>query len=118
LILAKAGVLQGVKSCTHWACLQELASYGATPVRKRFVDSGKYVSASGVSAGIDMALYLLKRLVSRSHARDIRFGIEYFPNQFHVINSYSLPMPMLAKLAQRFKHVFERARQHILNQNS
>lgn len=116
LILAKAGILNHVKACTHWACLDELKSLGAKPMRKRFIHDGKFVSSSGVSAGIDMALYLLRILVSKAHARDIRFAIEYFPNQFHLINSYTLPRPMISKLAKRFFSVFKHARTNVINE--
>jgi transcriptional regulator GlxA family with amidase domain len=115
LILAKSGILHEVSACTHWSCLDELASFGAIPVRKRFVHSGKFVSASGVSAGIDLALYLLQILVSKQHARDLRFGIEYFPNQYQVINSYSLPRIYLNKLAKRFHKVFQASRQKVID---
>ncbi len=115
LILAKSGVLNEVSACTHWSCLDELASYGAIPARKRFVHSGKFVSASGVSAGIDLALYLLKILVSKQHARDLRFGIEYFPNQYQLINSYHLPRRWLKALAKRFNKVFKASRQEIID---
>lgn len=110
LILAKAGLLANIKACSHWACLSELSELGAKPVRKRFIQSGKYVTASGVSAGIDMALYLVEQIVSKKHARQIRFGIEYFPNQLNLISSYTLPWFMLAKLADKVKHILDKAR--------
>lgn len=110
VILAKTGLLTNHKACTHWACLNELSDFGAQPVRQRFVKSGKYITASGVSSGIDMALYIVKSLVSKAHARDLRFGIEYFPNQYHFLSSYSLPRRYLDKLATRFHNVFSVAR--------
>jgi transcriptional regulator GlxA family with amidase domain len=45
----------------------------------RFVDSGEVVTAAGVSAGIDMALHLLRRLASPERARLVRRGIQYDP---------------------------------------
>ncbi|MDT0595055.1 DJ-1/PfpI family protein [Glaciecola petra] len=118
LILAKTGILRDIKSCSHWACLDELKKLGAKPERKRFVHDGKYVSSSGVSAGIDMSLYLLKKLVSKEHARDIRFAIEYFPNQFHLFNSYTLPKFLMAKLAKRFHAIFKHARSKVINEKN
>lgn len=111
LILAKSQVLDGQKACTHWARLELLSELGAMPQRKRFVQSDKYVTASGVSAGIDMALYLVKRLVSKRHAMDIRFGVEYFPNQFHLISSYTLPMAYINKLTQKFESYYKAAQE-------
>lgn len=118
LILAKAGILQNIKACSHWACLDELKTLGAKPKRKRFVQDGKFISSSGVSAGIDMSLYLLKTLVSKEHARDIRFAIEYFPNQFHLLNSYTLPEFLIAKLANRFHKIFKYARSKIIDEQN
>ena len=114
LVLAKAGVLNNQKACTHWACLDELSELGALSVRKRFVQSGKYVSASGVSAGIDMAFYLLRSLVSKKHANDIRFGIEYFPQTFKLVNTYSLPKFLLNKLSLRFRKFYKPSRERFL----
>jgi transcriptional regulator GlxA family with amidase domain len=45
----------------------------------RFVDDGEVVTAAGVSAGIDMALYLVARLHSAERARDVRRYIQYDP---------------------------------------
>ena len=61
LILAGAGLLAGRRATSHWLALDELASLGATPVRDRVVFDGKYVTAAGVSAGIDMGLTLAGR---------------------------------------------------------
>ena len=110
LVLAKAGLLTGEKASSHWGCLKELAELGATPKRQRFTVSGKYVTSSGVSAGIDMAFYILASLVSKKHASEIRFGIEYFPNQVHLISSYTLPRFMLDKLTRRFEKLYQKIR--------
>lgn len=115
LLLAKAGLLHKHRVCTHWACRNEIQQLGAVPVRKRFVQSGKYITASGVSAGIDMALYIVECLVSKSHARDIRFGIEYFPNQLNLVSSNTLPETIIKRLRQRFHKVFGRARAQYLD---
>ena len=45
----------------------------------RFVDDGDVVTAAGVSAGIDMALHLIVRLVGADRARQVRRGIQYDP---------------------------------------
>lgn len=46
---------------------------------ERFVDAGSVITAAGVSAGIDMALYLVARLHSADRARDVRHYIQYDP---------------------------------------
>ena len=62
LILAAAGLLSGRRATSHWLALDELSRLGATPVGERVVSDGKYVTAAGVSAGIDMGLALAGRI--------------------------------------------------------
>jgi transcriptional regulator GlxA family with amidase domain len=45
----------------------------------RFVDAGDVITASGLSAGIDMALHIVGRLAGSDRARDVREGINYVP---------------------------------------
>ncbi len=79
LLLAKAGLLDGRKATTHWASDDVLENYGAHYVPERIVEDGKYMSAAGVSAGIDMALLLAARLTGESVAKAIQLSIEYDP---------------------------------------
>ena len=79
LILAAAGLLRGLRATTHWAVLDELRQFGATPVSERVVEQGKIITAAGVSAGIDMALRLVARVAGDDVARGIQLGIEYDP---------------------------------------
>ncbi|MDP9387398.1 MAG: DJ-1/PfpI family protein [Actinomycetota bacterium] len=82
LVLADAGVLDGRPATTHWSSFDHLAALG-TGIRPRphdrFVDDGDVVTAAGVSAGIDMALHLVRRLHSEERARDVRRYIQYDP---------------------------------------
>jgi transcriptional regulator GlxA family with amidase domain len=80
LLLAAAGLLQGRRANTHWASRERLASYGALPVAERVVRDGKYATAAGVSAGIDLALSLALELAGRDVAEAIQLGIEYDPD--------------------------------------
>ncbi|RMF23629.1 MAG: DJ-1/PfpI family protein [Deltaproteobacteria bacterium] len=79
LVLAAAGLLEGRKATTHWTCLELLAGFGARPTSHRVVRDGKYVTAAGVSAGIDMALSLAQTIGGRDVAESIALGIEYDP---------------------------------------
>jgi putative intracellular protease/amidase len=79
LILAAAGLLAGRRATSHWLALDELGSLGATPVRDRVVFDGKYVTAAGVSAGIDMGLTLAGRVAGDETAQAIQLMIEYDP---------------------------------------
>ncbi len=82
LVYAAAGLLDGRPATTHWSALDSLGELGNDiEVRPddRFVDSGDVITASGVSAGIDMALHLVARLHSTERARDVKRAIQYEP---------------------------------------
>jgi transcriptional regulator GlxA family with amidase domain len=79
VILASAGLLAGRAATTHWLALDLLAQHGAVPTEERVVFDGKYVTAAGVSAGIDMALALAAKVAGQSTAEAIQLGIEYDP---------------------------------------
>lgn len=79
-ILERAGLLAGKRATTHWRSLDRLRALGTVEVvEERWVDEGAVVTSSGVSAGIDMALYLVGRLWGPEMARKVQKGIEYFP---------------------------------------
>lgn len=80
LVLAAAGILDGLEATTHWMLLDQLAVHGAIPVSRRVVEAGNVVSAAGVSAGIDMALMLAARIAGPELAQGIQLGIEYDPD--------------------------------------
>jgi transcriptional regulator GlxA family with amidase domain len=79
LLLASAGLLSGRKATTHWAARELLADAGVTVVPDRVVDTGQVITAAGVSAGIDMALHLARRVHGDDVARAIQLAIEYDP---------------------------------------
>jgi transcriptional regulator GlxA family with amidase domain len=70
-LLAKAGLLENMSATTHWEDLAEMqAMFPSVRVVKdqRWVDQGHIVTSGGISAGIDMSLHLVERLVSRQLA--------------------------------------------------
>jgi transcriptional regulator GlxA family with amidase domain len=79
LILARAGLLEGVRATSHWQALGALRALGADAVAERVVFEGRIVTAAGVSAGIDMALSLAARLAGDEVAQAIQLSIEYDP---------------------------------------
>src|SRR5215475_13713014 len=79
MLLAAAGLLDGKLATTHWASLPRLAEYGAIPTGQRVVEQGKYVTAAGVSSGIDMALHLAATIAGEDFAQCVQLGIEYDP---------------------------------------
>jgi len=79
LLLGAAGLLDGLEATTHWSAFDTLASLGARPTERRVVPQGKVVTAAGVSAGIDMALWLAAQIAGDEVAKAIQLGIEYDP---------------------------------------
>ncbi|MCF4135798.1 DJ-1/PfpI family protein [Streptomyces sp. Tue 6430] len=79
LLLAAAGLLEGRRATSHWLALEQLRRYGAEPTGERVVTDGKYVTAAGVSAGIDMGLTLLGRIAGDEHAQAVQLLTEYDP---------------------------------------
>lgn len=79
LLLAAAGLLDGVPATTHWLARDLLASLGAEPVPDRVVRQGKIITAAGVSSGIDMALGLVQLMHGEAAAQAVQLGIEYDP---------------------------------------
>ena len=82
LVYADAGLLDGRPATTYWGSLDRLNEIGndiQVDREARFVDDGDVITAAGVSAGIDMALHLVRRLHSEERARDVRRYIQYDP---------------------------------------
>jgi len=79
LVLAAAGVLDGLEATTHWLEYDLLESLGARPVARRVVREGKVITAAGVSSGIDMALTLAALIAGDDVAKGIQLAIEYDP---------------------------------------
>lgn len=80
IILAAAGILKGKKATSHWGTLAMLSDYGAIPTSERYIQEGKIITAQGVSAGIDMALFLVSQIVGVEKAKAYQLFIEYEPN--------------------------------------
>jgi putative intracellular protease/amidase len=81
LVLAAAGLLDGLTATTHWSALDVLTAHGATPTGDRVVEhlDRRIITAAGVSSGIDMALRLVELLVDRTAAEAAQLMIEYDP---------------------------------------
>ena len=79
-VLAAAGILEGHRATTHWIAHTLLERYGAIPQKNdRIVESGKIVTAAGVSAGIDLALLIALKLHGEAIAQKIQLLVEYDP---------------------------------------
>jgi transcriptional regulator GlxA family with amidase domain len=81
LVLQKAGLLKNRKATTHWMHTEDLSKDPDITVMPdlRYVRDGNIVTSQGVSAGIDMALWLVGQLHSPAHAREVRKIMQYDP---------------------------------------
>ncbi len=72
---------RGKNVTTHWASIDELRRYPDVTVheRVRYVRDGNLVTAAGVSAGIDMALWVVGQIYGVEHARVTQYAMEYEP---------------------------------------
>ncbi len=77
LLLAEAGLLRNKNCTTHWKRKSQLSQYDVAIKDQRYVQHGKIITSAGVSAGIDMALYLAGLIAGDDTARTIQRGIEY-----------------------------------------
>ena len=80
LILAKAGLLEGLSATTHWKALDAMraaAPNTALYPEKRWVDNGRVILSAGVSAGIDMSLYVISKLLGEAAATETAQYIQY-----------------------------------------
>ncbi len=81
LVLAAAGLLQGLTATTHWSTYPTLTEQGAIPTGTRVVEHlpERIITAAGVSSGIDMALRLVEILFDTTAAKASQLMIEYDP---------------------------------------
>ena len=82
VVYAAAGLLSGRPATAHGESLDLLTRLDPSIVPRadaRYVDDGDLITSAGVSAGIDMALHIVARLVGRDRAREVRRAIQYDP---------------------------------------
>ncbi len=80
VILAAAGLLAGKRATSHWMALPALKALGVTAVGdQRIVAEGRIVTAAGVSAGIDLGLWLAGQIAGPERAKVIQLSMEYDP---------------------------------------
>ena len=80
IVLAAAGLLEGKRATSHWAALSALKALGVKPVGdERIVHEGDVVTCAGVSAGIDLGLWLAGQIGGEGRAKVIQLSMEYDP---------------------------------------
>ena len=80
LLLAKAGLLENLAATTHHLAidlLKEVAPNTEIRAGDRFVDNGKIILSAGISAGIDMSLYVVAKLLGKKAAIETAEYMEY-----------------------------------------
>ena len=80
VLLAAAGLLDGKSATSHWAALTALKALGVKAVGdQRIVHEGNVVTCAGVSAGIDLGLWLTGQIGGEGRAKAIQLSMEYDP---------------------------------------
>jgi transcriptional regulator GlxA family with amidase domain len=80
LLLAKAGLLEGLAATTHHKALELLRKLGPNTTvieNQRFVDNGKIITSGGIAAGIDMSLHVVSKLLGKQQAEQTAEYMEY-----------------------------------------
>ncbi|SET64643.1 DJ-1/PfpI family protein [Pseudomonas sp. NFR09] len=101
VLLGMAGLLDGYKAATHWACYGALEASGAIPVRERVVVDRNRISGGGVTAGIDFGLKLLAELRDENTAKTAQLVVEYDPKPAFSAGTPSLAGPEIFDSAMK-----------------
>ncbi|MFH9351381.1 DJ-1/PfpI family protein [Kitasatospora sp. NPDC017646] len=102
LLLGAAGLLKGRRATSHWGVLDQLSRFGAEPTgTERIVVDGKYATAAGVSAGIDLALTLTGLIAGDGTAQAIQLLVEYDPQPPYAAGSLAKASPEVVAGARR-----------------
>jgi transcriptional regulator GlxA family with amidase domain len=104
LLLAAAGLLDGLPAATHWGAYDRLAGLGAVPVDDRVVPlwDRRILTAAGVSSGIDMALTLIAHLVDDEAAMAAQLMTEYDPQPPFDSGSVAKATPAVLERAREY----------------
>lgn len=102
LVLGAAGLLKGYRAATHWAAMEALPLFGATPAQMRVCVDRNRITGGGVTAGIDFALTLVSMLIDRATAEAVQLRLEYDPEPpFNAGSPETAPAEVLALFRER-----------------
>ncbi len=77
MVLAAAGLLKGRRATTHHTAFDDLERAGVDVSDDRVIDAGTVITAGGVTAGLDLGLWLIERELGRSRADETAARVEY-----------------------------------------
>ncbi len=116
LVLGAAGLLKGKRAACHWASLSLLAAFGAKPSKRRVVQDGKFITAGGVTSGIDFGLFLAAKFKGAFVAKEIQLMMQYDPQPpFRAGTPAQAGKRITARIVSRRK-AFQAARKSIVAQ--
>ncbi|MBP0623108.1 DJ-1/PfpI family protein [Cupriavidus consociatus] len=108
LLCGAAGLLHGRRATTHWTAMDVLPLYGAMPSDERVVIDGNYVSAGGVTSGIDGSLVLASLLRGERLAKELQLYMAYDPQPpFDAGSPATAPSDILSTVRARAAQITE-----------
>jgi cyclohexyl-isocyanide hydratase len=109
LLCGAAGLLQGRRATTHWTAMDLLPYFGAIPSDERVVIDGNYVSAGGVTSGIDGSLIVVSLLRGETVAQELQLYMAYDPKPpFQAGSPATAPASILNTVTERAKTITEK----------
>ncbi len=115
LVLGAAGLLDGYRAATHWASMEFLPAFGATPHNVRVCVDRNRITGGGVTAGIDFGLLIAAMLTDRKTAEKIQLYMEYNPEPpFQAGSPATAPAEVLEDYCTGFGAVLEKRRAAVL----
>jgi cyclohexyl-isocyanide hydratase len=109
LLCGAAGLLQGKRATTHWTAMDVLPLYGAIPTEERVVIDGQFISAGGVTSGIDGSLIVVSLLRGETVAQELQLYMAYDPKPpFDAGSPATAPASILAAVTERAKAITEK----------
>ena len=99
LVLGMAGLLDGYRAATHWACYPALEAMGAISTHERVVVDRNRYTGGGVTAGIDFGLRLLAELRGEQVAKVTQLAMEYDPEPPFITGTPETAGPELTNIA-------------------
>lgn len=106
LVLGAAGLLRGRRATSHWIVRDLLDQFDAVPTQERVVRDGKFITAAGVSAGLDLGIALVAELRGRMEAEGILLVSEYDPEPPFPGGSPETARPEIVALVEQGLHPF------------